>query len=116
MLPKINRIKKKKDFEAIFKNSKSFRDNLFVLKSAKNNLGISRFGFVVSQKISKKATVRNKVRRRMSEAVRADIKNAKTGIDAVFIALSGVEKRKFSEIKKAINGALVKLKIINTPN
>ena len=59
MLAKINRIKKKKDFEVIFKNSKSLKNNLFILKVAKNNLGLNRFGFVVSLKISKKATVRN---------------------------------------------------------
>ena len=38
MLPKINRIKKKKDFEIIFKKGKSFKNNLFILKFIKNNL------------------------------------------------------------------------------
>ena len=103
MLPKINRIKKKKDFEFIFKNSKSFRNNLFILKTAKNNLGLNRFGFVVSKKISNKATVRNKIKRRLSEAVKIAANKTETGKDAILIALPGIEKKLFYEIKKFIS-------------
>ena len=108
MLIKEKRIKKRKEFGAIFKNSKSLRDNLFILKVAKNNLQISRFGFIVSQKVSKKAVVRNKVRRRLVATIKAEEKNIKEGNDLVFIALSGIEKKEFSEIKEAVNNALVK--------
>lgn len=103
MLPKINRIKRKKDFSAIFAKSKSFKDKIFILKAAKNNLGINRFGFVVSQKVSKKATVRNKIRRRLSEAINLESPNIKTGTDVVVIALPGIEKKEFSEIKQVIH-------------
>jgi len=113
MLAKINRIKKKKDFETIFKNSKSVKNNLFILKMAKNNLGINRFGFVVSQKISKKATVRNKVRRRLAEVVKTEIKNIKTGIDFILITLPGIEKKEFSEIKESLKNTLIKLRCLN---
>jgi ribonuclease P protein component len=115
MLDKINRIKKKKDFETIFKNSKSFKNNLFIFKTVKNNLGLSRFGFVVSQKVSKKATIRNKVRRRLAEIIRSEIKNIKTGTDAVLIALPGIEKKEFLELREAVNSTLIKVKLkINT--
>jgi len=118
MLPRINRIKKKKDFEAIFKNSKSFKNNLFIFRIAKNNLGINRVGFVVSKKISLKAVIRNKIRRRLSEAIKAEEKNiplgvqAKTGTDLIVIALPGIEKKEFSEVKEAINNALIKSGLI----
>lgn len=112
MLPKINRIRKKKDFEIIFKNSKSFKNSLFIFKIMKNGLGVNRFGFVVGQKISKKATVRNKVKRRLAEAMRPEIKNTKTGTDLVLIALPGIEKKKLSEIKEAITGALTKARLV----
>jgi len=112
MLIKEKRIKKRKDFETIFRNSKSLRNNLFILKVAKNNLQISRFGFVVSQKVSKKATVRNKVRRRLVAAIKAEEKNIKSGADLVFIALSGIEKKEFLEIKEAINKALIMVGVL----
>lgn len=111
MLPKINRIRKKKDFEIIFRNSKSFKSDLFIFRIIGNNLGLNRFGFVASQKISKKATVRNKVKRRLSEAIKVEIKNIKIGTDLVIIALPGIEKKEFFEIKESVHNALSKLKL-----
>ena len=113
MLPKINRVKKKKDFEEIFKNSKIFKSDLFIFRIAKNNLGVNRFGFVVSQKVSKNAVVRNKVKRRLSEAVKTGLIKIKNGTDLVIIALSGIEKKEFSEIKEAVKNALIKTELIN---
>ena len=113
MLPTINRIKKKKDFELIFKNSKSFKNSLFILRVAENNLGLNRFGFVVSQKVSKKAVVRNRIRRRLAEIIKGEIKNIKSGIDLVFIVLAGADKKDFSEVKSSVSNALAKLGLIN---
>ncbi len=112
MLPKVNRIRKKKDFEAIFKNSKSFKNNLFIFKIAKNNLGINRFGFVVSQKVSKKAVVRNKIRRRLSEIIKAKFHTIKNGTDIVIIALPGIDKREFSEMNEGVEKTIIKLGLI----
>jgi ribonuclease P protein component len=112
MFPKINRIKKKKDFESIFRNSKSFKSSFFILKVLKNDLSVNRFGFVVSQKVSKKAVVRNKVKRRLVKAVKDNAGKIKSGIDLVFIALPGVENREFLEIKEVVNYVLVKSGLI----
>lgn len=113
MLSRVNRIKKKKDFEFIFKNSKSFKNSLFILKIAKNNLDISRFGFVISKKISNKAIIRNKIRRRVSDIAKEIISDVEKGKDLVLIALSGIEKKEFFEIKEAMVNILVRSKIIN---
>jgi ribonuclease P protein component len=109
MLSKDNRIKKKKDFELIFKNSKNFKNNFFILKIAKNDLGVNRFGFVISKKVSKKAVIRNKIRRRLSEAVKVEINNIKAGMDLILIVLPGAEKKDFYEIKEAVKNAFVKI-------
>ena len=112
MLPKLNRITKKKDFERIFKKSKSFKNNLFILKIMENCLELNRFGFIVSQKVSKKATIRNKVRRRLIESVKSETDKMRPGTDLVFIALHGIEKKEFSDIKKVLHDMLVKAKLI----
>ena len=120
MLPRINRIKKKKDFETIFKKGRSFKNNLFVLRFINNHLDYNRVGIVVSQKVSKKATARNKVRRRLVEIVKTFEKTVqekynlsekkKKGMDLVMIALPEIEKKEFTEIKESLNGALLKIK------
>ena len=55
MLSIKNRLKKKKDFAQVFKKGKNFKDDALSLKFAKNNLAASRFAFIVSLKVSKKA-------------------------------------------------------------
>ncbi|MBI2053956.1 MAG: ribonuclease P protein component [Candidatus Staskawiczbacteria bacterium] len=109
MLPEKNRLRKKKDFEEIFKNSKSFKEGFLVLRARKNNFKTSRFGFIVSLKVSKKATVRNKVKRRLREAVKKYIEDGpysknknKKSVDAILIALPGSEKIKFSDLKETV--------------
>ena len=97
MLPKDNRIQKKKDIERIFKEGTSFKEGLLVLKTAKSNLNVCRFGFIVSQKISKKANIRNKVKRRLREIIRLKMKLLKPGTDNLFIALPGIEKKEFKQ-------------------
>ena len=68
-----------------------------------NNLLENRVGLVISKKVSIKATVRNKVRRRM-KAVLMEILQEKPGhTDVVIVALPGIEKRTFLEIKHSIN-------------
>lgn len=120
MLPKLNRLKKKKDIERVFKEGKGFKEDFLVLKVIKNNLKNLRFAFIVSQKVSKKATLRNKIRRRLSELVRLKIKKTKKdscltidqlGLDIVIMALPGLEKKDFWENKESIDKLFAKAKI-----
>ena len=112
MLPKENRLKKNKDFKKVFKDGKGFKEDFLVLKKAKNNLEISRFGFAVSKTFFKKATLRNKIKRRLREAVRIRLNEIKKGIDVVIIASPGLETKDFREIKEIVNKLFKKAKII----
>lgn len=111
MLVEKNRLKKKKDFENVFKKGKSFKEDFLILKVFPNCLNLTRFGFIVSQKISKKATLRNKIKRKFSELVRLKMKNLKKGIDAVLMALPGIETKDFWEIEEIVNKLFKKAKI-----
>lgn len=112
MLPKANRLKKKKDFERVFKEGKGFREDFLFFKIAKNNSGINRFAFIVGKKLSRKATIRNKVRRRLSALVRQKLKNLKSGHDAIFLVFPGIEKKDFWEIEKTIDKLFAKAKLL----
>ncbi len=112
MLPEENRLKKDRDFEKVFKEGKGFKEDFLFLKIKKNNLKISRFGFVVSQKISKKAIIRNKIKRRLSELVKFKLKEVKKGIDVLIIAIPGLETKDFWETEKTLNGLFRKSEII----
>jgi len=111
MLPKENCLKAKKDFERILKEGESYKEDFLFLKMIKNNLKESRFGFIISQKISKKATLRNKVRRRLREIIKRRLDDVKKGDDVLIIARPGLEKKDFWEIEESLNKLFLRAKI-----
>ena len=116
MLSRQNRLKKKKDFERVFKQGKGFKEGFLFLKTTKNNLPASRFGFIVSKKISNKAIIRNKVKRRLRAIIRKFLPQIKKGIDIVLITQPGIEKKSFIEIEEDITRIFAKAKILEIPN
>ncbi len=112
MLPQVNRLKKEKDFDKVFKKGKSFKNSFLILRILQNNLKESHFGFIVSKKVSKKAILRNKIKRRLRDIIRQNIKNIKKGIDVVLIVLPGLEKNNFLETKEILNTLLKKAGLV----
>lgn len=62
----------------------------------------SRFGFIVSKKISKKAVERNRVRRLLSEAVRQLLAKTRPGYEVIFLAKKAMVGRGFEEILEEV--------------
>jgi len=112
MLPQNNRLKKKKDFERVFKKGKGFKEDFLTLKTAKNDLKFSRFGFVVSQKVSKKATVRNKIKRVLREIIEKNLPLIKKGNDVLIVTLPGLEIKDFWEFKDVCDKLLQRANLI----
>lgn len=84
-LNKKNRLKRKKDFEGVFKGGKAVKGNFLFAKYLKNDLGLPRFAFIVSAKVSRKAVVRNRIRRVLSDISRARLKELHP-LDIILIA------------------------------
>jgi len=114
MLPKINRLKKKKDFERVYKEGKGYKEDFLFLKIVENGKKLTRFGFVVGKNFSKKAALRNQIKRKLREIIRLKFKKIKKGFDAVLIIKpSGFEKKDFCEVEEIISKLLTKAKILN---
>ena len=111
MLPEKNRLSKKKDFDKVFKKGKSSFDGLLGVKMLKNEQEFTRFGIIVSSKVSKKAVIRNKIKRRIRNII---AKNYNSGADAknvVIISLPKILGKKYNEIEKSLGAHFKKLKI-----
>lgn len=113
MLPDKNRLKKKKDFEKVLKEGKGIKEDSLILKVKKNKSKKLRFGFVVSKKISKKAVVRNKIKRRLREVVKEKIKKIDKDFDIIIIALPGAETKNFQEFRITIEKLFKKAGVNN---
>ena len=112
MLPKENRLRSKKDFDDVFKKGRGFKEDFLYLKFAHNDSKINRFGFIVSQKVSKRAVVRNRLKRALRALVRARMPRVKQGIDVVLIAISGLENKDFWELETILEKAFNKAEIL----
>ena len=112
MLPLKNRLKREREIERVFREKRSVRERSIVLKKIENLLKESRVCFIVPGEISKKATVRNRIKRRMREVVRENLPKIKKGFDIVLIALPGIEKKSFREFKKDLLKVLLKAKVV----
>lgn len=112
MLPKLNRLKKRKDFERVLGRGILLREDFLFLKKIENNLSFSRIGFIVSQKISKKAVIRNRIKRRLREIIRLNLPIIKSGYDFVFFTKKGIEDKQFSEIKNEVEKLIKRAKLI----
>lgn len=66
-----------------------------------------RFAFVVSKRLSKKAVVRNKVRRRLSEMIRELLPSIKGG-DYLFSVKKEIVEKKNQEVKEMLRTCLRK--------
>ncbi|MEW5820218.1 MAG: ribonuclease P protein component [Cyanobacteriota bacterium] len=74
MLPKDERLRKKKEFDRVFKLKCSAATKTIVIyietKNPDLNPEHTKIGFIVGKKVHKKANKRNKIKRRMREAYR----------------------------------------------
>jgi len=105
MLVKANRLAKEADFKRLALKGRFSFGPLFNLKSLPNKLGASRFGIVISAKVSKKATIRNLIKRRMTEAIRLMTEHLKPSLDVMLV----VKKEAIDADYKALSQELEKI-------
>ena len=109
------RVKREKDFKAIFKEGTSFANRKFVVYQLENQKNHFRVGLSVSKKLGN-AVARNQIKRR----IRHIIQNAKGSlvedVDFVVIARKGVENLEDAEMERNLLHVLKLSKIYREGN
>jgi ribonuclease P protein component len=97
------RLRANADFQRIRRQGRTLALPLLVMAALPNDLEHSRIGFVVGRRIGK-AVVRNRIKRRMRESVRARIERDEiaAGWDVVFIARHPMGDASFHQVDEAI--------------
>lgn len=96
MLPAKHRLKNKKEFSSVFRGGKTVSSEVLVMKLRLSSEGMTKVGFSVGLKFSKKASRRNKVKRWMREATRENIKRIRPGTQILFLVNSKYPYEKLS--------------------
>lgn len=122
MLASKNRLKKKINFarieiDGVMHQSKSFGMGVYDRSKdfeGDDNNTDSHFGFIISTKISKKAVVRNRIKRIIAEVIRTRLNDIKRGLDVVFLIKPYVLKIDKIELQEETNEIITKNLQINT--
>lgn len=93
------RLRRQRDFKALRENGASRAHPLLVMRAMPNSLPHARFGFVVSKRSAPLSVTRNRVRRRLREAVRA--LHFQDGWDVLLIARQSTAEAPFDALQGA---------------
>ncbi len=107
MMERQHRLVRSSDFARVRKQGRSWAHPLLILSVGRNELGASRFGFVVSKRIGK-AVIRNRVKRQLREAVRRHLAEVPQGWDYVLVARLPIVEAPFAEIDSAVAHSLAR--------
>lgn len=100
--PKSARLLKTSDFKRVYDHGKKISGPFFMaICAAFPGSDAARVGFTVPRRLGN-SVVRNRIRRRMREAVRLELANLAAGRDLVFHPRSAVQDTPFNELRREV--------------
>jgi len=114
-LKKSFRVKREKDFNAIFTDGTSFANRKFVVYQLENQKSHFRVGLSVSKKLGN-AVTRNQIKRRIRHILQSVKGSLVEHVDFVVIARKGVETLEYAEMEKNLLHVLKLSKIYQEGN
>ena len=112
MLARKYRLTKQKDFGRLQARGQSVANRFFKLIYSTNKLVPSRLAVVVSTRLSKKATQRNRLRRQCQEIIRLHWPRIKTGYDLLLRPKYQALGQDYLALEKAILALLVQARLL----
>ena len=109
------RVKREKDFKAIFKEGTSFANRKFVIYRLENKQKHFRVGLSVSKRLGN-AVTRNQIKRRIRHILQNARGEISEDVDFVVIARNGVEALGYAEMEKNLLHVLKLSKIYQEGN
>jgi len=109
VLPRHERLRRRKDFLACYQEGKVYAQAHLVLYVRPQASG-RRFGFVVGKKVGK-AVVRNRVKRRLRAACRECLPNLSDGFDAVFVARKNAAEADYHQLLREMQSLFQSAKV-----
>ena len=103
------RLRRRKDFDSVFRGGRAWSNKLLVLRSLASDLPHNRIGFITSKRVGG-AVVRNRVRRRLREALRP--LPMATSWDVVVSAKTAAAGADYQELKRAVIDLLARAGIL----
>lgn len=94
-------LKKNRQFQYVYRNSKSYANRYFVMYVRENGLDENRIGISVSKKVGN-SVVRHRVKRLVKENYRLQENRFNSGLDIVIVARPGAAAINYYETQSAL--------------
>ncbi len=107
MLKKVNRLKKRYQFNYVYKAGQHYAGKAVVLYATPSKTKSIKVGFAVTKKIGH-ATKRNLFKRRLREIVRKQLPNLKQNYNIIIVARDQIEQYDFEYLQTEIVSLLTK--------
>ncbi|NLF66946.1 MAG: ribonuclease P protein component [Chloroflexi bacterium] len=105
MLPAQHRLRHRSAIQRVRRDGRRWHHPLFVLFVAPNGAAISRFAVSASRHTGN-AVIRNRLKRRMREALRPYLPSVQGGYDCLLVARQPLGEATFAEIESALKQLL----------
>ena len=113
-LPKPLRLKHWQDFQATYQQGKRYRGTHLLLRVLPNpRLNQSRFGIAISQKVSKKAVVRNRIKRQLRAILLSQHPNLARGFNVIIVVLPSAVLCKYEHFLRELEQLFKQAGIMN---
>jgi ribonuclease P protein component len=113
MLAAPNRLRKTKDIDRVYKRGVyGGAEGMLSLKATPNGRPETRLVVVVGKKIDKRAVVRNRIRRRLTELLREQWTTVPGGYDIVVSVHSDLSHEPFDRLRALLRQALRRARLI----
>jgi len=113
MLPLKNRLLAKKDFNLVKTEGEKLQGKFFALLFYQTGNDFSRFGFIFSKKLSKKAVERNHSRRLFREATKGVLPGVRPGFDFLFLGTKEALNKSLLEVQVEIKTIFKKAGVLD---
>ena len=112
MLAKKFRFHSRGGVKYVYKHGKTLRTSKMSLTFTENTRGFTRIAVVVSKKVAKSAVKRNRIRRRVYEALRLNLDLIPKKTDYIFIIYSDdILTMPFKELEQLLGGLVDESKV-----
>lgn len=115
-LPPTHRLKRRQDFDAVYQRGRRYATShlfLRVLAQPGESDQPSRFGFVLSQKVDKRAVVRNRLRRHLQATIRALLPRLSKGLLLIISVRPGATECDTADFLQELKQLLAKAEVLD---
>jgi len=109
MLKRLNRIRTKAEYDRLYKRGRKINTSVFILRYLPNNLTLGRVGLVISSKVDKKATIRNRLKRQITEIIRLHHLKKLSGYDCALVCLPRIKNRSAKQLAQELQSLVSKI-------